>query len=160
MALLYARRVVWNMPGQPPCLAIVWTSWPTVGHKPLRRCRYIFIHLVWKNTIGLVARLGDSLTHMLLVANLAITKKCKKTEKWLKPWHMGTHLRVLCTIPQISTWQGLDDFQNLSVLVLWMKDASAAKGLRLFTCLPASLIGLREHQSLEGVDTWRRGLWW
>ena len=32
---------------------------------------------------------------MLLVANLANTKWCRKPEKWLKPWHMGTHLRVL-----------------------------------------------------------------
>ena len=32
---------------------------------------------------------------MLLVANLANTKRCKITEKLLKPWQMGTHLRVL-----------------------------------------------------------------
>ena len=32
---------------------------------------------------------------MLLVANLAITKWCKKPEKLLKPWQMGIHLRVL-----------------------------------------------------------------
>ena len=31
---------------------------------------------------------------MLLVAYLANTKWRKKTEKWLEPWHMGTHLRV------------------------------------------------------------------
>ena len=35
------------------------------------------------------------LTLMLLVANLANTKWCKKTAKLLKPWHMGTHLREL-----------------------------------------------------------------
>ena len=35
------------------------------------------------------------LTLMLLVANLTNTKKCKKPEKLLKPWQMGTHLRVL-----------------------------------------------------------------
>ena len=29
------------------------------------------------------------------VANLANTKLSKKPEKWLKPWHMGTHLKVL-----------------------------------------------------------------
>ena len=34
-------------------------------------------------------------TLMLLVANLANTKCCKILEKWLKPWYMGTHLRVL-----------------------------------------------------------------
>ena len=41
---------------------------------------------------------GDALeilTFMVLVANLASTKRCKKAEKLLKPWHMGTHLRVL-----------------------------------------------------------------
>ena len=32
------------------------------------------------------------LTLMLLVANLADIKWCKKSEEWLKPWHMGTHL--------------------------------------------------------------------
>ena len=35
------------------------------------------------------------LTIMLLVANLSNTKRCKKPKKWPKPWHMGTHLRVL-----------------------------------------------------------------
>ena len=32
---------------------------------------------------------------MLLLANFANTKWCKKTEKWLNPWQIGTHLRVL-----------------------------------------------------------------
>ena len=36
-----------------------------------------------------------SLTLMLLMAILANTKWCKKPEKWPKPWHIGTHLRVL-----------------------------------------------------------------
>ena len=36
-----------------------------------------------------------SLILMLLVANFANTKWCKKAEKWLQPWHMGTDLRVL-----------------------------------------------------------------
>ena len=35
------------------------------------------------------------LTLMLLEANLANTKYCKNPEKSLKPWHIGTHLRVL-----------------------------------------------------------------
>ena len=37
----------------------------------------------------------NRLTLMLLVAYLGNTKWCKKAGKWLKPWHMGTHLRVL-----------------------------------------------------------------
>ena len=35
------------------------------------------------------------LTIMLVVANLANTNWCKQPEKWLKPCHLGTHLRVL-----------------------------------------------------------------
>ena len=35
------------------------------------------------------------LTLMLLVADLANTKWCKNPEKWLKLWHMGTHLKAL-----------------------------------------------------------------
>ena len=34
------------------------------------------------------------LTLMLQADNLAITIECKKPEIWLKPWHMGIHLRV------------------------------------------------------------------
>ena len=36
-----------------------------------------------------------TLTLIRLLANLAITKWCKQTEKWLKPWHMVPHLRIL-----------------------------------------------------------------
>ena len=36
-----------------------------------------------------------NLTFMQLVANCANSKGYKRTEKWLKPWHMGTHLREL-----------------------------------------------------------------
>ena len=35
------------------------------------------------------------LTFMLVVAYFANTKWCKKPENRLKPWHMGTRLRVL-----------------------------------------------------------------
>ena len=51
------------------------------------------------------------LTLLLLVANLVNTKWCNKPEKWLKPWHMGTHLRVRA-IQWIPTWQGLNAFQK------------------------------------------------
>ena len=36
----------------------------------------------------------EILTCMLLVANLANAKLRKKSEKCLKPWKIGTHLRV------------------------------------------------------------------
>ena len=51
---------------------------------------------------------------LMLVANCGIIKWHKKAEKWLKPWNMGIHLRVLseCLIQWIPTWQGLDVFQR------------------------------------------------
>ena len=57
---------------------------------------------IFKSVIGLdrqhlLRRSSDmkGLSLMGLVANLANTKWCQKSEKWLKPWHIGTHLRVL-----------------------------------------------------------------
>ena len=38
---------------------------------------------------------AEGLTLMLLVANFASKKWCKNPEKGLKPWQIGTHLRVL-----------------------------------------------------------------
>ena len=58
---------------------------------------------------------------MQLVTNLVHTKWCKRTEKWLKPWHMGTHLRLLKESYLMNTnmtrtrWF----FKNLCILVLW-----------------------------------------
>ena len=50
------------------------------------------------------------LTLMLLVANLANTKNRKIL---LKPWHMGTHLRVLSkSYPMNTNMTGLDGFQK------------------------------------------------
>ena len=69
---------------------------------------------------------------MLVVAHLANTKICKKTEKLLKPWQMGTHLRVLGESFQMNKY--LDDrvsmvFQESCILVLWTKIVSALEGL-------------------------------
>ena len=70
---------------------------------------------------------------MLLVANLTNTKWCKKSWKWLQPWHMGTHLRVLMeSYPMNTNMTGLKWFtKNLCVIVLWTKVASALEGLRV-----------------------------
>ena len=55
------------------------------------------------------------LTLMLLVANLANSKWCKKKiEKWLKPWQMGTHLRVLGeSSPMNTNMTGLRLFSKI-----------------------------------------------
>ena len=37
----------------------------------------------------------------------------KKPGKWLKPLHMGTHLKVLSeSFPMNTIWQGFDEFQK------------------------------------------------
>ena len=50
---------------------------------------------------------------MLLMANLANTKRCKETEKSLKSWHVGTHVRVLSeSFPMNTSMAGLVGFQR------------------------------------------------
>ena len=45
--------------------------------------------------------------YILLVTTWTFTKICKKSEKWLKPWHMGTHMRVLSeSFPMIINMTG------------------------------------------------------
>ena len=58
----------------------------------------------------------EELTLMLLVANQAITKWCKKPEKWLKPWNMGTHLIALReSYPMNTNMTGFRWFSRISV---------------------------------------------
>ena len=60
---------------------------------------------------------------MRVVANFANTKLCKKPQKCLKPWHMGTYLRVLSKSHLMNTkvtrfgWLS----KILHPLVLWTK---------------------------------------
>ena len=55
---------------------------------------------------------------MLLVVNLAITKWYNAPEKWLKPWHMGTNMRVLSKSCQMNTnMTGFRWFLTLMLLV-------------------------------------------
>ena len=61
---------------------------------------------------------------MLLVAILTNTKRCKKTENWLKAWHMGTHLRVLSeSYPMNTNMTGFRLFSQKFIPVLWIKVA-------------------------------------
>ena len=68
---------------------------------------------------------------MLLVTNLANTKLCIKPDKCLKPWQMGTHLKVLSEGYLMNTNKtGFGCFyKDLCFLVLWTKVASALEGL-------------------------------
>ena len=55
-----------------------------------------------------------NLTLMLLVANLANTKWCKKTWKCLKPLQMGTHLKVLSeSFPMNTNMTGFRWFSKI-----------------------------------------------
>ena len=70
------------------------------------------------------------LTLMLQAATMANTKWCKYPENWLKPWHMGMHPREPSeSYPMNTNTTGSDAFQNLWILVLCTKLASALEGL-------------------------------
>ena len=66
------------------------------------------------------AGMFNEFTLMQVVANLANTKSCKIPEKCLKPWHMGTHLRVhRKSYPMNTNKTGFKFSEKLCVLVLW-----------------------------------------
>ena len=67
---------------------------------------------------------------MLLVTYLTNTKICKKLEKWLEPWNMGTHMRVLSeSYPMNTNMTGLDGFLKSLYLWFWVKVDLALEGL-------------------------------
>ena len=80
------------------------------------------------------------LTLMLLVANFAISKLRKNPRELRKPWHMGTHLRVLSkSFPMSTNMTGFRRFSKIfDFFVLWRKVASALEGLR-FALHPSTL---------------------
>ena len=67
------------------------------------------------------------ITLMVLVANSAITNSYRNPEKWLKPWHMGTYLRVLSMNYLMNT--NMTGIRWFSSLCFWTKVASALEGL-------------------------------
>ena len=73
------------------------------------------------------------LTFMLLVANLANTIWCENPKRWLKPWQMGTYLRVLSeSYPMNTNMTGFYMFfKDLCIFVLWTKVASALEGIKV-----------------------------
>ena len=75
---------------------------------------------------------------MLQVANFANTKCWKHPEKLLKPWHMGTHLRVLSeSYPMKPTCQGLDGFQKKSLHPCSLDESSLSIGrVVIVNCVP------------------------
>ena len=88
---------------------------------------YMKIFMVW----GVCCIRDLLLTLLLLVANLASIRVCKKTEKikWQTHWHMGTHPRVLSkSYPIKPNMTGFRWFvKNICFPELWTKVASALK---------------------------------
>ena len=63
------------------------------------------------------------------IKGLANTKLCKEHEKSLKPWHMGTHLKVHGECyPMITNMTGFKWVSKCCILVLWTKVALACIG--------------------------------
>ena len=91
------------------------------------------------------------LTLVLLVANLVNTLWCENSWKWPKPLQMGTHLIVLSESYSMDTnMAGLKWFsKKLCVTVIWMKVASASKGLTLL------MLRLRSSKSQGHRDFWK-----
>ena len=89
-----------------------------------------------------------SLSLMLLVPNLANTKWWKIPWKWLKPWHMGTHLRVLSeSYPIEPKWQGLDVFQNC--LHPWASSESSLSIGRVKVPIHDAHMWVQTHRSMH-----------
>ena len=66
---------------------------------------------------------------MLLVANLANAKRCKKPGYWLIPLHMGTHLRVRSEgYPMNTNMTGFRLPDRLLRLPLFLNPSNAASG--------------------------------
>ena len=93
----------------------------------------VFVWVLYPELIWwiLLATFSHSLTLLPVVANFVNMKWWKKAEDWLKPWHMGTHLRVLNKSYLMNTnmigfrWV----FKRFCVFVLGKKVASALEGL-------------------------------
>ena len=66
------------------------------------------------------------LTLMLVVANFANTIWCKKPKDWLKPWHMGTYLRVLReSYPMNTNMTGFRWLSKIKSLLLRVLDGTS-----------------------------------
>ena len=66
---------------------------------------------------------------MLVVVNLANTKWCIKPRKWLKPWHVDTHLGVLSeSYPMNTNMIGFRWFSKIVAFLCFGQVALALEG--------------------------------
>ena len=80
-------------------------------------------------------------------------------QKSLKPWHMGTYLKVLSKSYLINTNMKRVKMvcENLCGLVLWTKVALALKGLNLYAA--AGLFGHYKKMQKIWKNYWNPGTW-
>ena len=95
-----------------------------------------------------------SQTLVLVVTKLANTKWGKKPAKWLKPWHVGTHLRVLSESFLMNTNMiGLDGFQKwLKMTEKWLKPWHVGTYLRVLSKIfpmNTNMIGFRWFSTIS-----------
>ena len=76
-------------------------------------------------------------------ANLPIYKQCRNPEKSLKPWQMGTHLRVLCESYPMNT--NMTEFRDNSIGRVKQGSDSAHIG-QLVIC------GIRKNSRISAID--------
>ena len=84
--------------------------------------------------------LTTPLTLMLVVANLGITKWYTKPEKWLKPRHMGTHLRVLSPLTLMLVVANLGITKWYTKPEKWLKPRHMGTHLRVLSPLTLMLV--------------------
>ena len=109
------------------------------------------------------------LTLMLLVANFANTKLCKKPEKCLKPWQMGTHLKALNeSYPMNTNMTGFQCFFQKSLRSCALDESSLSIGrvkavlrgqnrhewVNIFSC--RSLISILQNKSCSNSSAQAR----
>ena len=88
----------------------------------------LMTHELFNPLLPVVTKINKLLTLMLVVANLANTEWCKIAEKWLKPWHMDTHLEAFSeSYPMNTNKTGFIVFEKLCILC-FLEESSLSIG--------------------------------
>ena len=94
----------------------------------------------------------------LLVTNSANSKWCKKTEKWLKPLHMGTHLKVLSeSYPMNTNMTGFRRFSKKKLRHCALDESSLI--IRRVKDISLVVNGAGNRMSYV-IEPWNPYPWW
>ena len=135
------RNLIVFLTPLPVVAAPTWhksSSWVEKAHK--RRC-----------TLHKAVSMGPSFS--IAGNNTWASKMMQKTEKWLKPWHMGTHLRVLIESYPMNT--NMTRFRWFwQVFASWHKSSSWVKRANKRRCISHKAVSMGLSFSIAGIDTW------